>query len=543
MLLGFATRELTPHGTVRIHPRWGRISLLLFGLLLLLWGLKSFALFYFFRQVREFEDVAFSDMILFPMNRTNVRIQQGNYQIELGMAALEREDYRRAYLLLREGVIRSPGNLQGRMLLSQIYSGWRPDLAVDLLAEGLPYGKHDPPYIQLMCRVLLNQKKDELLLELTEPLLEEKTDPVIHQTLSVARLQSALYRGRFELLQNLFEETNLKYSLDGVIWGARLYQQTDRPSLAIEVLLSVLSSGQTIDLGPVYNELVSVYKETGAFDRARETALEQVIGSPLDWQPRIVLIDVLAASGHDERRDREINALIQQHRETEEAMIALSRISAQYGLVATASRLYEIALENGYQLGLFSLTLVEACVVGGQYQRAVDLSNELVREDTAWLDIAESSFNAIRSLACFGFGDPEQGNLYLKNFLESRRTTSNQFYQAARTFLKLGFQGEALRLLEQSHGRDPDNEQVLALLIEVQMDLGLTFSLNEHLNHLFQLRRPAYGALENIREKLKSDRFILTPGRTGLLEQLERILREREAVDWEIWERTDPSSS
>lgn len=535
--MGFAQRELTNRGSIRIRIRWGRVGLLFLGLGLGLWTAKSVALFYFFKNVRQFEEVSLGDMFLYPANRGNVRVQQGDYQIRVGKEALDREDYRRAIALFQEGVARSPANLEGRMLLAQIYSGWRPDLAVDLLVDGLPHGRGDRDYVQLTSLLLFNQKEDGQVLELTESLLAEDPPEDIRQILHVARLQAAISLGRYEVARTVFEETGIKSTLDGVLLGTRLYMRVGKEEEATQVLLAVIASSPEQAIEPVYFQLANVLKDRQLYDRAREIVLSLVISKPMEWRPRILLIDILSASGQIERRDREIDALLQQHRSNEEAMTALAQLSAEYGNVRAASRLYEISLENGFNLGLFSLTLAEAYLNSGLETRAIDLCNELVREDPAWLIRTESSFNAIRSLAHFNSGDPELGDLYLRNFIKSRSTTVPQLFQAARSFRKFGLEEPAMAILEDAFRREASHENVLATLIEVEMNLGYYFSIDAHLEHLFSLRRPDYGMLENIHRNLQSDRFLFTDNRMGLLERLEQILAERDTVDWEIWER------
>jgi tetratricopeptide (TPR) repeat protein len=504
---------------------------------LVAWIAKSWALYHFFKDVREFEDVAFTDMILFPMNRSNVRIQQGDYQIDQGKAALEREDYRRAYALLREGVVRSPANLEGRMLLAQIYAGWRPDLAAELLVEGIEEGKNDAGYVRLMLMLLLAQKEDAQILELTESLMAEDLPPDIMQVLAVSRLQSSMMRGRFDIVRQLFEETNLSQTMDGVMLGIQLYQRAGRDELAVEILKSAINAIPKENSDPLYSQLLGVLKDQEMYTEAREVALELVIRNPLDWTPRVRLIDILSASELYERRDREIEALIKEHRNDEQAMIALTQLAAEYGNMSAASRLYEIALENGYSLGLFSLTLAEAHIQADNHERAIDLCNELIREDPAWMLNSESSFNAIRSLAYFGKGDPELGNLYLKNFIGSKRANANQLFFAARRFRDRGFVEQARRILEEAYAREPNNELILATFIEVEMSLGVYFSLEDHLNALLTLRRPDYDLIGNIHETLQSDRFLYTENRLQLLESLAGILDEQSQMDWEIWER------
>jgi hypothetical protein len=535
--MGFANRTISPSGMVRIRIRWPRVGGFLLIMGVLAWLGKSVALYYFFKEFREFEDVRFSEMLAFPLNRATVRINQGNYQIEQGQLALEREDYRRALGLLRDGVARSPSNILGRQLLAQIYAGWRPELAVDIMVEGAEFGFTDKNYTQLLCMLLLSRKEDLTLLELSEALLLQNPPPETRQILEVSRLQAAINRGDFGLVKELFETTNLKSTLDGVLLGTRAYQRTGRQQTAANVLVSIIKRFPTAEIDVIYSQLVSIYKEMQEYDKAREAALELVIRNPLEWRQRVVLIDILSASKMEERRDREINAMLQQHRNDEPAMTALAQLAAEYGDVRAASRLYEIALENGYTLSLFSLTLAEALINDRQFQRAIDLCNELVREDPAWLLNAESSFNAIRSLAYYNLGNRELGDLYLKNFLDSQQSRPIQFYQAAKSFRKFELNEAALKILQEGYKRDDQDERILLALVQVEMAVGAQNALNAHLRRLFELRRPEYTYLEAIHRELQSDRFLFTEGRRELLQSLADILAEKETFTWEIWEK------
>lgn len=541
--MGFATRTVSTSGMVRIRIRWPRVGGFLLAMGLLAWIGKSVAFYYFFKEFREFEDVRFVEMLAFPLNRGSVRINQGNYQIEQGKLALEREDYRRALGLLRDGVARSPKNIEGRQLLAQIYAGWRPELALDIMVEGAAYGIEDQTYTQLLCMLLLNRKEDTTLLELSETLLAMDPPQQVRQLLEVSRLQAALHRGDYRLVRQIFETTNLRSTLDGVLLGTRAYQRTGRQQTAANVLVSIIKNFPEAQIDPIYSQLVAIYKEMEEYDKAREAALELVIRNPLEWRQRIVLIDILSASKMETRRDREINAMLQQHRNDEPAMTALAQLAAEYGDVRAASRLYEIALENGYALSLFSLTLAEALINDQQFQKAIDLCNELVREDPSWLLNAESSFNAIRALAYYNLGNRELADLYLKNFLDSQQSRPVQFYQAAKSFRKFGLEVPALRILQEGYRRDDQDERILLSLIQVEMAVGAQNALSDHLKRLFELRRPEYPALEAIHRDLQSDRFLFTAGRRELLDALAAILAERDAFTWEIWERANSEAA
>jgi tetratricopeptide (TPR) repeat protein len=537
--LGFAQRELTDRGSMRIRIRWTRVLVLLLVMGILAWTGKTVGLYYFFREIREFKEVSFVDMIAFPINRGSVRVQQGDYQVEQGKAALEREDYRRGFSLLREGVARSKANLEGRKLLAQIYAGWRPDLAADILREGVEYGKEDVDFMRMMVMLMLREKQDDDLLKLTAELKREELPEAVERILAVGRLRAAMNNGRFDIAKEVFDTSNIASTLDGLLLGTELYMRTDREEEATEVLLSVINARPDGNLEPIYSKLVTVYKARGMYDEAREVALELTIRNPLEWRPRIRLIDVLSSSGRIERRDREINALLQRHRNDEQAMIALAQLAATYGNVAAASRLYELALENGYDLSLFSLTLAEALVAAGEYQRAVDLCNELVEEDPGWLINSAVTFNGIRSLAYYGIGDRELGNLYLRNFLDAEGATMTVLFEVAKKFREFGLPEKAMVILEEAYRRDNRNEVILSQLIDVEMELGAFFAVDQHLKQLFKLRRPNYDLLEDIHDRLRSDRFLFTRERRELLENLEAVIAEQQEMSWDIWRRIE----
>jgi tetratricopeptide (TPR) repeat protein len=542
--MGFAQREIRPGRGMRIRILWGRVAIFLVIMGLLGWFLKSWGLYLFFRNVREFEDVSFSDMVLFPLNRTNLRIQQGSYQIDQAKQAVEREDYRRAFMLLREGVARSPQNEEGRMLLAQFYAGWRPDLAIDLLIDGIERGLRNSDYLRLTSNLLLSQKEDEKILELTDQLLQEDLPEDVRKILAVSRLQAAIFNGRFDTAREVFESEGMDKTLDGLILGTDIYRRIGHPMEAIEVLQSALASLPADRATLVYNRLVEVYKSQEMYNQAREIALKQMIDLPLQFQPRVLLIDALSNSGMDARRDKEIESMLQEFRNEEQAMVTLAGLASNYGNVQAASRLYEIALENGFSLGVFSMALAESLVQDGQYEAAIELCNELIREDPAWMLQAEGSFNALRSLAYFGFDEEELGNLYLKNFLESKQSNVNQMVSTANLFIGLDREEQALRVLQEAYERDPRNETVLANLVEVEMAMGVFFSLDQHLKDLFTLRRPDYRMIEGIRDQLRSDRFLFTRDRVELLDGLSDILSEMETIsDWEIWKKVQKTES
>lgn len=524
---GFAEKSRTDRGTIRLRLRWGRIAIAFAVLAITGWMGKSVAFYYFFKEYRNFTEVSFTDMIAFPLNRTAVRVAQGNYQIDQAREALEREDFRRALSLLQNGVSRAPANLDGRKLLIAMYSGWRPELALQLLENGMPYGRNDPEFVRSYCATLLRAKQDEKLMEVTQELLEDDSlERSIHHIAAISRMQSAIFRGQFAQVEQIYRDNRLYTTMDGILLATDVMTRLDQKQQAIMLLEAIIRQFPDENLDSVYRRLIIAYREAGNRNRAREKAIEFVIRNPMRWEPRLLLIETLEEGGFEDRLNREVESIMREFRNEEAAMAALGQFAANKGKTRIANRLYELALENNFNLGIFSLLLIESHVKAGNYEDAINYCNELVRENPPWMANLESIFNGIRSLAYYGAGNNELRSLYLRDFRTSRRTSAAQMVQAAEAFERINLPQPALSLLEEATRREPESEQTLSRYIALKMRLGESHGLTELLETLLLMRRPSYGMIQDIFDNLNSDRFIFTRNRPQLIAGLSEVLDE-----------------
>lgn len=525
--LGFAEKRRTERGTIRLRLRWSRLAVAFLVLATTGWLAKSAAFYYFFKEYRNFDQVSFVDMLAFPFNRGAVRVAQGNYQIEQAMEAIDRQEVRRAMSLLQNGVLRAPANLEGRKLLIMLYSNWRPELALQLLENGLQYGRNDPDYIRSYTSVLLRNKEDQALMALSDDLLgDDSLDSSIHHIAAVTRMQSAIFRGDFNEVERIYRDRELYRTMDGILLATDVMTRLDHKERSIQLLEAIIRQFPDENLDSVFRRLIIAYREADLPRQAREKAIEYVIRNPLRWEPRVLLIETLDEGGFEERFTREVDSIMREYRNEEAAMAALGQFAAIKGKVRVANRLYELALENNFNLGIFSLLLIESHVKAGRYDEAIGFCNELIRENPAWMSQLESVFNGIRALAYYGSGNSELGNLYLRDFRSSRRASSAQFVQAADAFEKIDLPQPALTLLEEAARRDPDSEQTLSRYIALKMSLGDSYQLTQMLDNLIDMRRPSYKMIQSIYDNLNSDRFIFTTDRPRLISELDKILEE-----------------
>src|SRR5690606_32502579 len=96
----------------------------------------------------------------------------------------------------------------------------------------------------------------------------------------------------------------------------------------------------------------------------------------------------------------------------------------------------------------------------------------------------------------------------------------------AQSFRRADLPSVATAVLEEAWSLDPADEEILAELLELQVELGESRALFERVDALLELRRPDYAIFERVRSELLSDRFLYTTRRTELAEALDAVLGE-----------------
>ena len=206
--------------------------------------------------------------------------------------------------------------------------------------------------------------------------------------------------------------------------------------------------------------------------------------------PRIDLLYAYDARGEEERLMREANEILDQFRHEPEAILQLGNFATDTGRTTLSRQVYELALESGFEVAPFSLLYVESHVVSGKFTEAVAFCDELAREDPSWMSRNQNIFNSLRSIAYFGLGNDELGQLYLEKFLEDAHIRSETFLSVANRFRKIGHPIPARTLLLEAYRRDPKNQLALSGVIEVDLETGNSRDLTSLLRELLRLRRP-----------------------------------------------------
>jgi hypothetical protein len=82
-----------------------------------------------------------------PWRWRGLSAKRGDTVVLAGLDDLKARDYTSAFYNLRVGLVRSPGNVDGRLALARLIAGYEPARAITLLEEGLPFAGDNPRLI------------------------------------------------------------------------------------------------------------------------------------------------------------------------------------------------------------------------------------------------------------------------------------------------------------------------------------------------------------------------------------------------------------
>ncbi|MDX2111327.1 MAG: hypothetical protein SFY80_13940 [Verrucomicrobiota bacterium] len=535
VFLGLAYEVRTGQGRIRIVPEYRRIVLAICLLATLFWAGKTVGLYYFFLKYKKYDRVQLDSMILYPFNDEEIRKNFGDYNIEQAIELLKKSKYQEASYQARVGLVRSPGNIEGRQIVAQYELGsGQSRSAIKLLMDGFEYAPDDIKYLRSVLQVLLNQRADNEVLQLARDRLPSTPkQSTYNKILAIGAAQSSFLRGSFDEAVRLIRDYNLEQTIEGIVLYSQIDWNRGQRKIAIDRLETFLEGKPIKLMDPIYSVLSNFYREEGDTLKARRYITARATNNPFAAQPRIELLYFYAKDSEKDKMDREADTIINQFKNDQNALVSLARFATDTGQIDLARRVYEVALENNFSVGTFGLLYIEAHVVSHNYQGAIDFCSELVKENPFWLaqPMNEVAFNSLRSIAYYGLGNNELGDLYLEKFSQVRNSPVTTLISVARRYKDMGLNDQARGILAIAYQRDPENQIALSGIIEIDLDQGSSRDLSDNLRKLLNLRRPSYDLMKRAYVQLNSDRFIFAKDRDSLLIELRSVIQETSTVE------------
>ena len=507
----------------QIQIYWKRFALFTVIVCLLGWLGTASAAYFFVKYNRGFTDVRFTDMLL-PTRWHAYEVSRGDFLIANAQAELKKQNYREAFGGLRLGLIKSPANKEGRMLLAQFYALWkRPDLSRTTLLDGFAYHKEDPEYLKPLFAFLLHQQEDKQVLKFYHELLAN--DPALtprNQLVALAAASSCYFRGNYDEAESILRRYQADSSRDGRLLLARINWDRGAKDLAM-VQVKALANELPED-AEIYALTITYLRELGRDDEARRESFVRTLANPRNARARIDLLYAYQKEADTASLRTNLEEIYTDFINEPSALLALADFAANTGDILLARRIYDHTRSNNLNWDGAALMTVEACIVDKQYQNALELVRDLLKENPEWGKRFYTVFNGLQSIAHYGLGDAEAGQLFLNNFLKQDNVRADNLIAVSKRLLSVGAKAQARKVLEQAVETDALNQAALTNLVQLDLELNNTAPLAANVRKLLTMRKPSQAVLRDALAELGSDLFLFSPERTSLLQDLRAAL-------------------
>tara|TARA_R100000027_G_scaffold38992_2_gene28892 strand:+ start:691 stop:2331 length:1641 start_codon:yes stop_codon:yes gene_type:complete len=528
-LLGFGRIYREPNRPVRLKILWSRIILALILLLAAGWFAAAGGVYYFFKYRHGYDEVSYTKMLILPFRMDEHRVEMGDYHVEKGLEALRNQDVRSALHLLRTGVARSKANAEGRLVLAQIFESGlqRPDIAAEILEAGLEQSDENPQflekeYLQPLFRMLLLHQYDDRIVALSQELLPElPRDSEETVLIAFAAIQSNIYRGNYQEAERLLDQYGLMQSPQGQILLAQIRWNRGLRDRAIAILHQALNNYP--DRDDIFSVLMRFYREQEEWDLIRRYSIFRSIRFPEKVGPNIDLLYSIDAVGDQDLIYPSVQEILNSY-PVEQTVLPLAQFAAATGRTDIARIAYDKALEADLQIAPYTLLLQESLVRGGEYEAAIQFSDQLREERPDWLGPLQALENGFRALALQGQGRTLDSEIFVREFLKSDRIRPKTHIAVARMFTELGSPEIAHQILTESYSRNSEDQPVLSALVLNDIELGRDRDFVNHLRDLLRMRVPDQTVLFQAYLELGSDRHLFLGDREILLSRIEELI-------------------
>jgi len=174
-----------------------------------------------------------------PWHWDELRAKRGDTAVQAGLADLRERNYSDAFYQLRVGLARSPGNIEGRLTLAQLFAGHDQNQALSLLEGGLAYSPNDKRLISGLLEFYGLMQIQDRALATVEQLLASKPD---------GEILFLLQRARVALLLQMKRYPEAETALAAIAAPATAADQAGVQALRIELLLRSGRAAEARDL-------------------------------------------------------------------------------------------------------------------------------------------------------------------------------------------------------------------------------------------------------------------------------------------------------
>lgn len=485
---GFAYWQKDDADTRILRFYWGKILLLILFMTTGAWLAASSALYCFFKYVREYEEVRFTDMLTLPLHLDEHRIKIGSYHIKKGIQLLEDGDRFSAegFRLLRLGLARNPSHIEARKLCATIFASFQPERALVILTDGLiAYnGFKDTEYIDLTIDLMKYLNKEHELLELTEKLLrDQETDELTQKRLIEEAIGIHILQGNFDQATQSIDKYGIRKTFNGLVFLARINEakgETENQIYFLKQALDVDKAGK--------NHAQLSYQICMAYLKLDKIGEALQIAGLLS--NHIVFARIHHENGDREAENGQINRMIKTQSHKPDARLQLAAYAAETGNTQLAMAIYEMAAIDSDALQPFILSLIRSKLRANDFNGAQKDIEALLTQQPNWLEVQKPYLKSLQAICSYGLYRPDLGEIYMKEFSTAYANQPNKLLEAAKELLRIEERDKAYELLNFGLQFSQNHPELLALSISLSIDQNSYEKWEDRLRRFLNLRRP-----------------------------------------------------
>lgn len=495
-------RADTPAGP-RLFIIWRHVVICLVALLLLGWLVTAGALWGFVKYQRGITDAKFVDLAFYPLRRAHYRETLARHHLATAKAQIEKQAWSDALLSLRVALGNAPRDLEIRRLLAELYVLFRrPELARQVLEDGLPFAANDVAYLRQTFGYLRAQRQAERVVTLGSKLLPATPDIALpHRVVALQIALACLELKRFDDAETFVTRWRLDQAPEGQLLLADLAVARGQPELAIARLRARLERDPKSEAFSV--QLTKLYLQLGRIDEARRVALTRSFDHPDSPGAHIDLLNLLHQSGEPDDFDREFTRYLDSFSSDPKALLMLAVLAADQARPDLCTRILAVIRPAGQGTGPFLFALMQAQCSARRYTDA--LQTALALEQTQDLPYrTAAAIPSLKAWAYFGLNNEAEGEVWLQRFLTQRQFNPADALRLATALGHLGDDKQQLRVLTAAAELQPPADAAVIALANYHVERNAWAEAGERLPQLRAVVSPPDELIQTIQWHLNA---------------------------------------
>lgn len=498
---------------IRLVPIWFAVWTAIF--LIALWFVCAAGLYGFIKYSRGFEKVRYADVLLLPVKKENYERSKAEYYLEIGREALAEKKYGEAFHFLRIGLAGVPQDTEARRVVVELYLAIRrPDLARELVLDGVAFTAGNVDYLQWVFSCLLRLHEDDTAVELAREFLRAmpNASPNARHAIAMAEAAAHFFRGRLEDAEATLRRENSLITQDGLLLLAKIEVERGEAEGALRFLRT---AGEMFPGAPEpYQELVAELWRQGKDDDARRTIVERMLAHPDDFIPYLDALEA-AHRGRNELGWKEQEARFwAQFGANVEALDQLALRVSRLGRFEAAKRIWEERKAQGGSLTTATTALAEALLAAGRADAALTVIQDHETEDP---EAKRGDLTGLKIIAYAAMGNKASAQRTLLGYLERSFLRPDLLAVLAQRLISLSSGDLAEQVWDRGFEIDPDHSGLLTQRLNYSLladDWEKTMPL---IRRFLTTRKPSRELCRALAEQLSADRYLLLPQRADAL--------------------------